>query len=301
MGRYGNIELITEDEARQSPSLFTAKMSWKGHFIVAMFLLGWSVIFPSFLGMNGLFSIGDSLFTMVFSSFVWFICSTTVLTCALVGLIFLFSALAAMRDSNWTLRAAPEGLYLKLRNYSDYRLNPADPIVAFIPGREIRELRFVTAKTRMIGDKEIPEDGTLQKEESLEILLYGGDLGEIGAALEAERARTGPTLIKGVTARAKGAALQLMAETGVIRVDWTTRMTRLQPKIGKAREVLTGLYMTGGRQEPDEAPIRDLSPEEQDARLREMVRRGDRIDATSLARDLHGLSLTEAHQYLKSL
>lgn len=301
MGRYGEIELITEQEAREKPALLTARMSWKGHLIVSLFLLGWSVAFPTFLAMNDLFSTGDALFGMVFVSFIWFICCATVLTCTFVGLVFLFSAFAAMKKSNWTLRAVPEGLQLKLRHYSDYGLNASDPIVAFIPTREIRSMRFMGQKTRMIGDKDVPEDRQLQREEWLEVALYGEDLSRIETALTEERRRKSPTWIKGVTTHAKGADIRLFPDRGVIRIDWKTRKTRLTPPMTTAESLLVGTYRTGHDHRPDEAPLRSLSKEHQEDRLREMVRRGDTIDATALARDLHGLSLTDAHQYVKSL
>lgn len=301
MGRYGKIDLITEDEARQNPALLTAKMSWKGHLIVALFLLGWSVVFPAFLGANDLFSRGDSLFSILFAIFIWLFCGVIVLTCALVGLVFLSSAVAAMKQSNWTLRAAPEGLYLKLRNYSDHRLNAADPIVAFIPKREIRALRFVGQKTRMVTDADYPEDNHVHKEESLEIALYGDDLARVATALEEERRRKGPTWIKGVTANAKGSDIKLMTETRIIRIDWKTRKTRLTPSMKEAEGILDGLYRTETAEAAEEAPLLTLSTEEQEDRLREMVRRGDTLGATALLRENRGLSLTEAHQYLKSL
>lgn len=301
MSRYGKIELITEAEAQQNPALLTAKMSWIGHLIVGLFFLGWSVGFPLFLLNNGLFTADGGLFGLLFAGFIWVFCSVIVLTCVLAGLVFLFSALAAMKTSNWTLRAAPEGIYLKLRNYGDHRLSAADPIVAFIPKREIRRLKFVGQKTRMVADADVPEDNQTYKEESLEIALYGEDLSLIEHAFEEERLRKGPTWIKGVTTRAKGAALRLFPESGVIRVDWKTRKTHLTPSVKTAMAVLGGLYDTETEEAAEEAPLVTLSKEAQEERLREMVRRGDAIGATALVRETQGLTLTQAHQYLKSL
>ncbi|MAZ03315.1 MAG: hypothetical protein CMN56_09270 [Sneathiella sp.] len=301
MSRYGKIELITEAEAQQNPALLTAKMSWIGHLIVGLFFLGWSVGFPLFLLNNGLFTADGGLFGLLFAGFIWVFCSVIVLTCVLAGLVFLFSALAAMKTSNWTLRAAPEGIYLKLRNYGDHRLSAADPIVAFIPKREIRRLKFVGQKTRMVADADVPEDNQTYKEESLEIALYGEDLSLIEHAFEEEHLRKGPTWIKGVTTRAKGAALRLFPESGVIRVDWKTRKTHLTPSVKTAMAVLGGLYDTETEEAAEEAPLVTLSKEAQEERLREMVRRGDAIGATALVRETQGLTLTQAHQYLKSL
>lgn len=301
MGRYGKIELITEADALRDPALLTAKMSWKGHFIVAIFFLGWSVAFPLFLLHNGLFSADAGLFGILFAGFIWLFCSVMVLICVAVGLVFLSSALAALKKSNWTLRATPEGLCLKLRNYSDHALSAADPIVAFIPKREIRALQFMGQKTRMVTDPDFPEDNHVHKEEWLEVALYGDDLALVEAALIKERSRKGPTWIKGVTANAKGSDIKLLNETSVIRVDWKTRKTRLTPSIREAEAILNSLYRTETEEAVEEAPLLTLSKDEQEYRLREMVRRGDALGATTLVREIHGLSLTEAHQYVKSL
>ena len=153
----------------------------------------------------------------------------------------------------------------------------------------------------MVADADVPEDNQVHKEESLEITLYGDDLALIEATLEEERTRKGPTWIKGVTTRAKGAAVRLFPESGVIRVDWKTRKTRLTPSVKTARAVLDGLYHTETEEMPEEAPLDTLSKERQEDRLREMVRRGDAIGATALVRETQGLTLTEAHQYLKNL
>ena len=301
MGRYATIELLKEAEVPAGNMHLTARMSWKGHFIAALFLLGWSVALPGFLLTFGSVNFDGSVFEFLGLSVAGLFVGAIVLICFLAGLLFLFSALAALRSTNWTLRAGPEGIYLKLRNYGDFRLPPKDKVVAFIPKREIRKLGFIRRKTRRVGDKDFAMDDQLIRDEYLEIELFGADLSVITDALTMETRRHCPTLIKGVTARAKGAAVKVHPKDGVIRVDWKTRGTRLLPPLTRAEPVLASLYRTSEAEEPDEAPIKTLRYLDQESRLLEMVRRGDKIDALSLARDLYGFSLTEAHMFLKTL
>ncbi|MCR9212523.1 MAG: hypothetical protein NXI13_02300 [Proteobacteria bacterium] len=301
MGRYGDIAFLKGNDVPTEEVLLRSKMSGIGHGIAGVLLLGWSIGFPYFLFANGLVHFSSSLFDILFSLFIVTFCGLAVLISFLAGLMFLSSALAAARPSNWTLVATEQGLYVNLRSYTDWRLPADDAVIAFIPKREIRRFRFVHRKNRVIGDKDNPTDTALTKDAYLEIHLHGQDLTAIDDCLTAERRKSVPTWIKGVTAKAKGAAIQIGDNNGVLRIDWSTRKTRLTPKLDKTEALLSGLYQTTAHQEPDEAPIDSLSPEDQEARLLDMVHRGDKIDATILARSLYGLSLTEANRFLDDL
>lgn len=301
MGRYGEISFLTAAEVPKDGALLCCRMSGLGHGIVGIGLLAWGIGFPVFLLANGLVRFNGSLFDILFSLFIVLFCGLAVLIGILAGLMFTSSALAAARASNWTLMALEDGLYLNLRSYTDWRLPPEDKVIAFIPKREIRRFRFLHRNNRVVGDTDNPTDTHLSKDAYLEIQLHGPDLAALSECLVAERQKSVPTLIKGVTAKAKGAALQIGDPPGVLRLDWFTRKTRLTPKLAKVEEILSGLYQTTTLHEADEAPIDSLSTAAQEDRLRDMVRRGDKIGAAVLARTLYGLSLTEANRYLEDL
>jgi hypothetical protein len=301
MGRYAEIKLATEADVPKGEALLVARMSWIGHGIVAVFLLIWAIGVPVFLLNAGIIDFSRSLFNIVFSGFIVVFVGIAALIGFLAGVAFLSSALAALRSSNWTFLATKSGIYLKLRNYGDFRLPADDRIIAFIPKREIRKLSFHHQKNRKIADNDTSDDTQLIKDETLIIKLYGNDLAKITDTLTAERLLYGPSFIKGVRTRAKGASISVPDGSSNLQVDWKTRRTRLTPSLRQVEKVLEGLYQMNAVEGPDEAPIRSLKRSEQENRLREMIRRGDMIDAATLARDLYGLTLTEAKSFLKNL
>lgn len=301
MGRYGRIKVLTEAEMPTTNLLLTARMSWVGHGIVAVLLLGWSALFPLFIWYQGILDFSRSLFDLLFSTGIAIFFSVAVLISGLAGLMFLSSALAALRSSNWTFQATADGLYIKLRSYMDYRLPKSDKIIAFIPKSEIKKLTFVHQKNRKLGNKHNSSDSYLSNDIIFEIKTYGSDLSKLSDRFAREKQRYSPTWVPGVRTKAKGAALQIHANENILLIDWRTRRTRLQPGINSAEPILSRLFPTQNVHTSEEAPIDTLSDHEQKVRLKEMVQRGDKIDAIALCREIYGLSMTDAHRFVTEL
>jgi hypothetical protein len=151
------------------------------------------------------------LFDLVLASIGGLVLVVVSLVSLLAGFAFLTEALTAQKPGNWVPRAGAEGLYIKLRRFSDHRLPKDDPIVAFIPRREVRWLRAHGQLARRVdksGDVASHEDDALGRQNYLEIALHGEDSEAIAACLKRERALWGPTFVKGVRKQAKGAAVR---------------------------------------------------------------------------------------------
>jgi len=88
---------------------------------------------------------------------------------------------------------------------------------------------------------------------------------------------------------------------GVIRIDWTTKGTRLRPKLGAALEQLARDYPLAPELETEQAQAKRLDRETQETRLLDMVRQGNTIDAVIVAKDLYGFTTTEAKRFLDEL
>jgi hypothetical protein len=301
MGRYGRIEVLAEAEVPTTNLLLKARMSWIGHGIVAFFLLGWSALFPLFIWYQGLLNFNRSLFDILFSTGIAIFCFVAVLISSLAGLMFLSSALAALRSSNWILIATADGLFIKLRSYMDYRLPKSDKIVAFIPKPEIKKLTFIQQQNRKIGNKDIPADTHLSSDIIVEIQTYGSDLAMLADSLTSEKQQYSKTWFPGVRTKAKGSALQVHANENKLRIDWHTRRGKLRPGATSAEPILSRLLPTDDMTTPEELPIDSLPKPAQKERLKEMVLRGDTIDAIALCRQIYGLSLTDAHKFVTEL
>jgi len=309
MGRYADLRFITAAEVPERAGDLVAREAWAGRLFAASILLGFGLGVP-LLAWN--FSSGAA-WSLDLSARSWFefvvfgIGGLTVgvvaLVCLLAGLGFLAEALAAMKSTNWVLRGGAEGLYVKLRRFSDFRLPAGDPIVAVIPRRELRWLRGHGQRARRVGrsgEHASHEDDALGRQAYLEIALHGAGASEIEARLKRERALWCATWVKGVRAQAKGAAVSLRPG-GVIRIDWTTKGTRLRPKPGAALEQLARDYPLAPELETEQAQAKRLDRETQETRLLDMVRQGNTIDAVIVAKDLYGFTTTEAKRFLDEL
>ncbi len=310
MGRYADLRFVTEAEAPEISGGLVARESWVGRLAVAAVLLILGCGVPVFAGGTAFTDAGWDfelsawgLIDLVFAGIGGLVVVVVVLVCLLAGFAFLTEALAAMKPSNWVLRAGAEGLYIKLRRFSDHRLPKDDPIVAFIPRRELRWLRGHGQLARRVdkgGDFVSREDDALGRQNYLEIALYGADAEAIAACLKRERARWVPTFVKGVRMQAKGAAVSVRPD-GVLRIDWTTKGTRLRPKLAEALERLARDYPLASELDSEQVQAKELGRAAQEARLLDMIRQGNTIDAVIVAKDLYGFTTTEAKRFLDEL
>ena len=87
----------------------------------------------------------------------------------------------------------------------------------------------------------------------------------------------------------------------MIRIDWTTKGSRLKPKLAVALEHLARDYPPASEHETEQAQAKDLGREAQEQRLLDMVHQGNTIDAVIVAKDLYGFTTTEAKRFLDEL
>lgn len=309
MGRYADLTFITETEVPERPGEFVAREAWAGRLIVTVVLLGIGLGLPIFAW--GFVQGGgwppelswQSWIGVVLAIFGGLAVAIAALVCLLAGLAFLGEVLGAVRPGNWILRGGADGLYIKLRRFSDHRLPADDPIVAVIPRREVRWLRGHGQRARWVGrhgEGISHEDDTLGRQSYLEIALHGGSPPEIEARLKRERELWRSTWIRGVRVKAKGAAVSIRPD-GAIRIDWNTRGTRLRPGLAAALTRLAHDYPLASVLETEQAQAKDLDRAAQEQRLLDMVRQGNTIDAVIVAKDLYGFSTTEAKRFLDDL
>ena len=310
VGRYADLTFIAEAEVPERSGDFVARETWSSRFLVAAVLLGLGcgvpvfaavIAVPEFGGLAG--SWERTLFELVAFGIGGLVVVVVTLVCLLAGFAFLTEALAAMKPTNWVLRGGAGDLYIKLRRFSDHRLPADDPIVAVIPRRELRWLRAHGQLARRVGrsgEHASREDDALGRQNYLEIALYGGGAEEIEARLKRERALWCPTFVKGLRAKAKGAAVSVRPD-GVLRIDWTTKGTRLWPKLAEVLERLARDYPLATERDSEQAQAKDLDRAAQETRLLDMVQQGNTIDAVIVAKDLYGFTTTEAKQFLDEL
>jgi hypothetical protein len=188
----------------------------------------------------------------------------------------------AWLPSNWSVRLAPSLLVLNLRSYQNAHFPHDGPTVARLALREIARVREVPDVTPSAE----PESPSTRRR-WLELELASVDTTVLERILRAERERPGPaTRVLGVKSRTRfhHVTVQLHAP-GVLRIEW----------LGKplVRALAAAGLPLGERRDVDLAKTHgpDL-----DAHLAELVHRGDRMAAITLARAELGLSLHAARE-----
>ncbi|MEH6405552.1 MAG: hypothetical protein V7750_19430 [Sneathiella sp.] len=303
MSRYKALKLISVSDVPFDDAILIARMSPWGHGIASFMSLIWLPLFSMFAYQQGLGFDTSSLFGVLLSSFASLVIGSVALVCLIVGLLFMSSCIAALKSSNWTLLATPQGLYVNIRSYMDFRLPLSDKVVVFIPKKEIRKLHLRGQKFRVLQNKSQSyrqTDDQIETYSFLEISLYGRELSLVSDCLKNERLKYGPTFVKGVRSSAKGSAIEVLAG-GIIKIHWKTKATRLTPNLVTVEELLKpyySLYHRGGSEPP---PIRDLKQDEQELRLLDLVESGNMIDAVILAREIYGFGLTDAKNFISDL
>jgi hypothetical protein len=204
---------------------------------------------------------------------------------------------ARFRPLNWLVRTHDEGVFIQFRSYLNYHLPADDLTVVFISYGEIRSARLV--KERLTVPDPQNRSDTTQYLRYIELEL-AGDVTALNDALEAEATENAPK-----EKRWYGSSSTLyqdhpmrMQSAPFLRIRW-----QVTPG---AKHFLEALRPYTTIADPvsiaqDFAHLEGLSREEQQARLRELARRGETISAIYLARQLHGCSLAEAKDMVESL
>ncbi len=93
-------------------------------------------------------------------------------------------------------------------------------------------------------------------------------------------------------------------EGGIIAIEWRGPHGGVRPRLGKAIARIAGMYPDldpAPAIESVDPPVEEIAPEEREARVLELARRGEIVDAVKLARRLYGYDLIEAKTFVESL
>lgn len=214
---------------------------------------------------------------------------------AIVALLFLFLfkrfIIAPFQPSNWLVRTADNGMYVQFRSYLNYRWPTQGATVAFIPYSDIDSARLV--HERLTVPRSDGRNGTATEFHRYVELELNAGTESLSAALETERNYSPPDNM--TVYRDYPVTLKVPP---FLRIEW-----KVWPG---AKAFLKRLPSHISIQEParfheDFSNARDLDVEQQNQRIRELDRRGKRIEAVYLARQVRRCSLAEATNYVQQL
>jgi hypothetical protein len=211
-------------------------------------------------------------------------------------LITVVAARASLMPSNWILRVAGDGLYVKYRSFQNHAFPADTPSVLFIPKREIAWIRGHRHRMLQPSRDDHGEDAVGRS--YLEIKLHGDDTGDIADHLRTERQLWGAGI--GGKGKFRHYPVRLMTDA-IVRIDWSGPDTSISPKIDKAAAILGRNYTIENEAQSEHQSFAMASRDEQESRLLEFAERGDIMSAVILARQLYGYDLTEARAFVEGL
>jgi hypothetical protein len=218
---------------------------------------------------------------------------------ALFLLLTLRFVTARFHPSNWLVRCNETGLYLQYRSYLNYELPPDDPSVLFLSYGEIASARLIRERVKAPDPSE--QHGTETQYLKYVELELPGDTAALASALSSEQSERAPMKKRWYG----GSSSTLYRDYPVsmntppfLRIRWNV--------LPGAKEFLETLRPYTVIAEPihlteDFTRLQSLSHEEQQEKLRDLLRRGQVITAVYIVRKLYGCGLTEAEQRVEAL
>src|SRR5258706_11044950 len=209
-------------------------------------------------------------------------------------LIFHQLILARFRPSNWLLRLNDDRMLIKFRSYLNDRFPQYDLTVVFLPLSEIRSAKLVREKQELKDYR--GHAGTTTKRRKYVELEVSGDCRQLAEALANERER----VFKGkgiASARYEDFPVRFTAPDR-IQIDWT-----VVPRAQTLLDALTRRTLVHPAETPskDFANLENLPRKQQEARLLDLAKSGDKIAAIAMARQLYSYDLTTAKQFIEDL
>ena len=215
----------------------------------------------------------------------WIVAGPLFFACGSVLLLLIRGGIgafsASLREPNWVLGVARDGVYLNVRSYLNAATDDPSPTVAFVPFSEIASARKVVER----WDLRSRGETTTRYDAFLELALAGVDTSPLADAVRAEAGRPAPERsFLGVRVRTKVLDRPVFVEQpGIVRVRWKRGMLA----------ALEGRVRIG-----EELKVRAASTPD---RIPDLVRRGDRMGAIAAARAQGAKSLAEARSLVEEV
>jgi hypothetical protein len=197
----------------------------------------------------------------------------------------------ALKSSNWLVRQASGGLYVKFRSYLNYHFPDETPTIIYIPKEEITSAHLTKQKIVVRGSDEA--DG-VQTRRYLDLHLSHSDTAEYADAIRKEIAYPGPKQWSG-TGKFNSYPVQLR-QPNLVRIEWHAR-----PNIKTALQNLRRFTTIEEPLHIQDKNWKKLSQQEAETKILEFCQHGETIQAVKLVRAKMGMNLTDAKSFVDDL
>lgn len=204
--------------------------------------------------------------------------------------------LARFRPTNWLVRVAEHGVYIKFRSYLNHHLASGDPTVIYVPFRAMKLTRIVR-ESQAVPDSDMR--GTTTRRRTLVEIELDDDAPQVREALAAERAAQPPKVARwyGRSAGKYRHHPVIMVAPRTISIEWA-----VVPRVSEFLRIMAlHTPVASAKRMTDYTVLGQVAKDEQETRLIELVERGYIMDAVRLARRLYGYDVAEAKSFVDGL
>lgn len=208
----------------------------------------------------------------------------------LVALFTLSGARAALRSTNWLVKTASDGVYIKFRSYLNHRFPDDGPTILHLAPNDIASVGGATERVTLPNRDGGDLTATLKY---LDIRCAHSVPGQIAHAIQYERRRRPPN--KRISTKYHDYPVSIVFPD-TVRIHWAVR-----PDVNKALDDLGERYGRSDGEAIERTPWNEMSPEEQESLIIELCERGEAVTAIRLARMRYDMNLTEAKRFVDEI
>jgi hypothetical protein len=218
---------------------------------------------------------------------------------ALVGLfawIFFGIYRRSRGEQNWLLAYDGGSVTIKFRSFLNAHFPGDARVIVTLDRRDIAWFRR-TRESMLKSSSDGTEKHTLHY---LDIGLADGvDTAPLAAALQAERTEQPP----GTWSRSRyiDHPARLVEDGRVLRVSWGSQGSSIRPSLKKTIARLSSLAPVREFCKEDTDLTKPADPADAEGRILQLLERDDTLAATTLAKDVYKISLTEARTFVDDL
>lgn len=254
-------------------------------------------VISAFIGLLVVFGIGGAIVIAILRggapAFLWIMVGFI----ALISLLFLGMLRAAMGPDNWVVKFDGSRLAFKFRSYLNRHFPAEDRVVAVIPASEFEWARKVSEKKKLPASK-----GKTQTESwtFLEMRLRSPEhAAELDAVIREEISREAPKIGR---SRTKHHHVPIRVVDGsTLRISWRSSRDYIRPAVDAALRNLGGAIPVEGEVSGGVEDYRQMSPEELNDFLVDLVQMGHQMKAGKIVREVYGMGVKESRQYIENL
>src|SRR3989338_2877372 len=199
-------------------------------------------------------------------------------------------------SDNWLMRLDQDKIIIKFRSFLNRHLPDTDKQIIRIPLHEIKEVRAVSETLKTIAPFRIHRLTKAALFTNLEIILNPADTRELKERLKYE---------VNVKAKTKHHHYPVsLANDDGITIEWKSAKTRITPGIKRTLELFAMHRVKVASKVKETKDYRETAAvikEEMEARILDLVQKGNIIEATALAKRAYNLNVAEAKSFVEEL